>query len=146
MPELVLRHRLLLDQQGLGHTLDGDDQARRGLFLVVISVAPSPQRPPQLSILTGAATFWSRYGGGNFVECHRVYTRDFRWMGHRMFGADDYIVLAELCSQLALTCSTPTLSLALMRLASDYLAQSHRQSAAGEQALHPQPDPIGFGD
>jgi hypothetical protein len=34
----------------------------------------------------------------------------------------------------------------LMRLASDYLAQSHRQSAAGEQALHPQPDPLGFGD
>ena len=66
-------------------------------------------------------------------------------MGHRMFGADDYIVLAELCSQLAFTCSTPTLSLALMSLASDFLAQSHKQSA-GEQTLHPQPDPLGFGD
>ena len=31
-----------------------------------------------------------------------------------MFGADDYIVLAELCSQLAFACPTPTLSLALM--------------------------------
>ena len=63
-----------------------------------------------------------------------------------MFGADDYIVLAELCSQLAFACSTPTLSLALMSLASDFLALSHKQSAAGEQALHPQPDPLGFGD
>ena len=62
-----------------------------------------------------------------------------------MFGADDYIVLAELCSQLAFACSTPTLSLALMSLASDYLAQSHKQSA-GEQKLHPQLDPLGFGD
>jgi hypothetical protein len=61
-----------------------------------------------------------------------------------MFGADDYIVLAELCSQLALTCSTPTLSLALMSLASDYLAQSHKQSAADQP--HPQLDPLGFGD
>jgi hypothetical protein len=43
-----------------------------------------------------------------------------------MFGADD-------------------LSLALMSLASDYLAQSHKQSA-GEQKLYPQPDPLGFGD
>ena len=63
-----------------------------------------------------------------------------------MFGADDYLVLAELCSQLAFSCSTPTLSLALMSLASDFLALSHKQSAAGEQALHPQPDPLGFGD
>ena len=63
-----------------------------------------------------------------------------------MFGADDYIVLAELCSQLAFACSTPRLSLALMSLASDFLAQSHKQSAASEQALNPQPDPLGFGD
>jgi hypothetical protein len=62
-----------------------------------------------------------------------------------MFGADDYIVLAELCSQLAFACSTPTLSLALMSLASGYLAQSHKESA-GEQKLHPQSDPLGFGD
>jgi hypothetical protein len=62
-----------------------------------------------------------------------------------MFGADDYIVLAELCSQLAFACSTPTLSLALMSLASDYLAQSHKESV-GEPKLHPQPDPLGFGD
>jgi hypothetical protein len=53
-----------------------------------------------------------------------------------MFGADDYIVLAELCSQLAFSCSTPTLSLALMSLASDYLAQSPKQSTC-EQTLHP---------
>ena len=62
-----------------------------------------------------------------------------------MFGTDEYIVLAELCSQLAFASSTPTLSLALMSLASDYLAQSRKQSA-GEQKLHPQPDPLGFGD
>ena len=62
-----------------------------------------------------------------------------------MFGADDYIELAQRCSQLAFECSTPTLSVALMSLASDCLAQSHKQSA-GEQKLHPQPDPFGFGD
>jgi hypothetical protein len=63
-----------------------------------------------------------------------------------MIGSDDFIELAQRYAQLAVECSAPTLSEALMRLASDYLAQSHRQSAAGEQELHPQPDPLGFGD
>ena len=34
----------------------------RAAFLWAISVAPSQQRPPCQSILTGAATFWSRNG------------------------------------------------------------------------------------
>ena len=62
-----------------------------------------------------------------------------------MVPSDDYTQLAERCTQLAIACSAPTQSLALMSLASDYLAQSHNQSA-GEQTLHPQPDPLGFGD
>jgi len=32
-----------------------------------------------------------------------------------------------------------------MKLAGDYLAQSHKQSA-GELKFHQQPDPLGFGD
>jgi hypothetical protein len=63
-----------------------------------------------------------------------------------MIGSDDFIELAQRCAQLAAECSAPALSEALMRLASDYLAQSHRQSVAGEQTLHPQLDPLGFGD
>ena len=59
------------------------------------------------------------------------------------FGANDYIVLAELCSQLAIACSTPTLSQPLMKLALDYLRQGHSQLAAEP---HPRPDPLGFGD
>ena len=31
-------------------------------YLLAISVAPSPQRPPLSSTLAGAATFWPRYG------------------------------------------------------------------------------------
>ena len=53
-----------------------------------------------------------------------------------MFGADDYIVLAELCSQLAFACSTPTLSLALMSLASGYLAQSHKSQPVSRSSTH----------
>jgi hypothetical protein len=63
-----------------------------------------------------------------------------------MIGSDDFIELAQRYAQLAVECSGPALSEALMKLASGYLAQSHRQSAAGEQALHPQLDPLGFGD
>jgi hypothetical protein len=67
-----------------------------------------------------------------------------------MFGADDYIVLGELCSQLAFACSTPSLSKALMGLAAHYLAQSHEaqshELSTPEQQLQPKPDPLGFGD
>jgi hypothetical protein len=66
--------------------------------------------------------------------------------GHRIIGSDNYIELAQRCAQLAFEYSAPTLSEALMRLASDCLAQSHKQQSAGEQNLHPQPDPFGFGD
>ena len=38
----------------------------------------------------------------------------------------------------------PTLSDALMKLAAEYVAQSHKQLAAGQR--HPQLDPLGFGD
>jgi hypothetical protein len=62
-----------------------------------------------------------------------------------MIGSDDFIELAQRCAQLAVACSAPALSEALMRLASDYLAQSHRQPV-GEQKLRPQLDPLGFGD
>jgi hypothetical protein len=67
------------------------------------------------------------------------------WMGHRMIGSDDCIELAQRCAQLAVACSSPSLSEALMKLAGDYLAQSHKHSA-GELKLHQQPDPLGFGD
>ena len=67
------------------------------------------------------------------------------WMGHRMIGSDDCIELAQRCAQLAVACSIPSLSEALMKLAGDYLAQSHKQSA-GELKFHQQPDPLGFGD
>jgi len=61
-----------------------------------------------------------------------------------MNGSDDNIELAQRCAQLAFECSVPGLSEALMRLAADYLAQSHRQSATEQPQL--QPDPLGFGD
>jgi hypothetical protein len=67
------------------------------------------------------------------------------WMGRRMIGSDDCIELAQRCAQLAVACSIPSLSEALMKLAGDYLAQSLKQSA-GELELHQQPDPLGFGD
>jgi hypothetical protein len=66
------------------------------------------------------------------------------WMGHRMIGSDDCIELAQRCAQLAVACSIPSLSEALMKLAGDYLAQSHKQSA-GELKFHQQPDQLGFG-
>jgi hypothetical protein len=61
-----------------------------------------------------------------------------------MNGSDDNIELAQRCAQLAFECSAPGLSEALMRLAADYLAQSHRQSATEQPQL--QADPRGFGD
>jgi hypothetical protein len=46
-----------------------------------------------------------------------------------MIGSDDCIELAQRYAQLAVACSVPSLSEALMKLAGDYLAQSHKQSA-----------------
>jgi hypothetical protein len=66
-------------------------------------------------------------------------------MGHRMIGSDDYIELAQRCAQLAVECSAPSLSEALMKLAGDYLEQGHKQSA-GEPKRQQQYDPLGFGD
>ena len=43
----------------------------RAAFLWAISVAPSQQRPPCQSILTGAATFWSRNGDALGVGASR---------------------------------------------------------------------------
>ena len=67
-----------------------------------------------------------------------------------MVPSDDYTQLAQRCTQLAIACSTPTLSLALMNLASDYLAQSHRlsqPSTAQQRQYQIQLDPsVGFGD
>ena len=63
-----------------------------------------------------------------------------------MSGADDYLLLAERCSRLAIACSTPAVSQALMRLALHYLVQSHQRQPAAEQQRQLQPDPLGFGD
>ena len=65
-----------------------------------------------------------------------------------MIGPEHYSHLAERCTQLAIACSTPGLTGALMRLASDYVAQSHRlgQPSAWEQPRELKIDPLGFGD
>jgi hypothetical protein len=59
------------------------------------------------------------------------------------FGANDYIVLGELCSQLAIACFYSDAVSSLMKLALNYLRQGHSQFAAEP---HPRPDPLGFGD
>jgi glucan phosphorylase len=61
---------------------------------------------------------------------------------------EHYSQLAEQCTQLAIACSTPSLAGALTRLASDYVAQSHRlgQPSAWEQPHQQQINPLGFGD
>jgi hypothetical protein len=63
-----------------------------------------------------------------------------------MIASENYGQLAERCTQLAIACSTPSLAGALTRLASDYVAQSHKiiQPSPAEQQL--QLDPFGFGD
>ena len=60
-----------------------------------------------------------------------------------MVGSNEYTQLAQRCADLAIS-SAPTLSDALMKLAAEYVAQSHKQLAAGQR--HPQLDPLGFGD
>jgi len=59
--------------------------------------------------------------------------------------SEGYSQLAQRCAQLAIACSAPTLSEALTRLASDYVAQSHRDRAADQQCRL-QLNPLGFGD
>jgi hypothetical protein len=61
-----------------------------------------------------------------------------------MIRSEDYAQLAQRCARLALASPSSSLSDALMRLASDYVMLSHRQS--GEQQRQPQLDPRGFGD
>ena len=56
----------------------------------------------------------------------------------------EYTQPAQRCADLAIACSVPTLSDALMKLAAEYVVQSHKQLAAGQR--HPQLDPLGFGD
>ena len=63
-----------------------------------------------------------------------------------MIGSEHSNQLAEQCTQLAIACSTPSLAGALTRLASDYVAQSHRLPSAWEQQHQHQIDPLGFGD
>ena len=65
-------------------------------------------------------------------------------MGHNMVGSNEYTQPVQRCVDLAIACSAPTLSDALMKLAAEYVVQSHKQLAAGQR--HPQLDPLGFGD
>ena len=59
---------------------------------------------------------------------------------------EHYSQLAERCTQLAISCSNPSLAGALMRLALDYMTRRFDQPSAWEQPSRLAIDPLGFGD
>jgi hypothetical protein len=60
-----------------------------------------------------------------------------------MLTFEDYRRMADRSAQLAIACSPPSVSTALMRLASDYMSLA----AAKQQQHEMRPDPVaGYGD
>ena len=65
-----------------------------------------------------------------------------------MVASEEYRQLAQRCVNLAMVSSAPSVAGALMALASDYLAQSHRSSEPSAAQRHQMPldTAAGFGD